>query len=201
MPKRIEPPSSPPVPGPARPASSWQPVTSSISEEDGVRTIVRGGTVVTAADTVAADVLVDGESVLAVVAPGSTLSEQFATGADVVVEARGMLVIPGGVDAHTHFESRGQSAPVLDTFETGTRASAFGGTTTIIDFAAAQPGGRMPDAFEDYLGLAAGRCAVDYGFHMNAAGIDELSPKEMDLLVDEGVTSFKMFMAYPGRLY
>jgi dihydropyrimidinase len=166
-----------------------------------MRTAITGGTVVTAVDTVAADVLIEGETVIGVVHPDSELSRSFAAGADRIIDASGRYVVPGGVDAHTHLQSDGQNAPVLDTFETGTIASAFGGTTTILDFAYINEGERMPDGFERHLEWAAGQCAVDYGFHMMASDVDAQSPKEMDLLVDEGVTSFKMFMAYPGRVY
>jgi dihydropyrimidinase len=166
-----------------------------------MRTVVRGGTVVTATDTVLADVLIDDERIIAVVAPGTDLAEQFATSADQTIDATARLVVPGGIDAHTHFGSVGQIAPVLDTFETGTLASAFGGTTTVLDFASPTVGSRLIEAVEEYHVKAAGECAVDYGFHANTFGVDEISPKEMDILVDDGVTSFKMFMAYPDRLY
>ncbi|MEZ5232827.1 MAG: dihydropyrimidinase [Acidimicrobiales bacterium] len=165
-----------------------------------MKTVVRGGTVVNAVDTVAADVLVDGERIVALAAPDSDLAASFSTDAEVI-DATGCYVVPGGIDAHTHFESGGQIAPVLDTFETGTRASAFGGTTTIIDFVVPEAGTRMMEGFDRYGMMAGGNCSVDYAFHMMTFNIDELSPKEMDQLVDEGVTSFKMFMAYPGRLY
>ena len=145
--------------------------------------------------------LIDGEIVIGVVHPESELSRSFAASADQVIDATGMYLVPGGIDAHTHLQATGQIAPVLDTFETGTVASAFGGTTTIIDFAFLSDNERLPDGFERHQATAAGECAVDYGFHMMVSKVDGQSPKEMDLLVDEGVTSFKMFMAYPGRLY
>jgi len=162
---------------------------------------ITGGTVVTAIDAVLADVLIDGEIVIGVVHPDSELSRSFAGNADQVIDATGMYVVPGGIDAHTHLQATGQIAPVLDTFETGTIASAFGGTTTIIDFAYLTDEERLPDGFERHLATAAGECAVDYGFHMMVSRVDGQSPIEMDLLVNEGVSSFKMFMAYPGRLY
>ncbi|MCL4112051.1 UNVERIFIED_CONTAM: hypothetical protein GTU68_001619 [Idotea baltica] len=85
-----------------------------------------------------------------------------------------------------------------DDFETGTRAAAWGGTTTIIDFASQQTGENVRTCFDDRMALAEGNCAIDYGFHMIIGGVDDQSLKEMDILVDEGVTSFKLFMAYPG---
>ncbi len=165
------------------------------------RTTILNGTVVSAVEAVAADVLIEGEVIVGLVASGSELSGTFAAGADLVIDATGRYVLPGGVDAHTHFQSDGQAVPVLDTFETGTRAAALGGTTTIIDFAQASPGQRMTQGWERYRAMADGRCAVDYGLHLNCFEVDEHSPAEMDRLVAEGVTSFKMFMAYPDRLY
>ncbi len=166
-----------------------------------MRTAITGGTVVTAIDTVKADVLIDDETVVGVVHPDSDLSQTFSAGADQVIDAENKLVVPGGIDAHTHLQATGQIAPVLETFETGTIASAFGGTTTIIDFAYMSDDERLPDGYERHREDAVGECAVDYGFHMMVANVDKQSPKEMDLLVEEGVTSFKMFMAYPGRVY
>ncbi|HEY0187974.1 MAG TPA: dihydropyrimidinase [Cellulomonas sp.] len=168
------------------------------------RVLVRGGTVVTAADTVLAEVLIDGETVLGVVSPGSQTAIDFARGADRVIEAAGCYVVPGGIDAHTHFESVGQpEAPVLDTFETGTIASAYGGTTTVIDFAGPRPDGgqRLQDAVAWYHDKASASCAVDYAFHVMVQDVDDQTPLDMDELVREGVTSFKMFTAYAGRSY
>ena len=165
-----------------------------------MKTLIRGGTVVTALETMDADVMIVDEKVVGLVDSGSDISLSFSEDANIV-DATDRLVIPGGIDVHTHFESDGQIAPVLDTFETGTRASAFGGTTTILDFAWRATGGSLLDSLEHYHQMAQGDCAVDYGFHMMVNDVDDQTPKEMDMLVDEGVTSFKMFMAYPGRMY
>ena len=111
---------------------------------------ITGGTVVTAIDAVLADVLIDGEIVVGVVHPDSELSRSFAGSADQVIDATGMYLVPGGIDAHTHLQATGQIAPVLETFETGTIASAFGGTTTVIDFAYLTDDERLPDGFERF---------------------------------------------------
>ncbi len=162
------------------------------------RTVISGGTVVTATETMTADVLIDGEKVVALAAPGS---HQWADGADRVIDATGKYVLPGGIDVHTHMELPFGGTYAADTFETGTRAAAFGGTTTIIDFAVQVKGESAMDGFEAWMGKAEGNCAIDYGFHMITGDINDQTLKEMDLLVDEGVTSFKMFMAYPGVFY
>jgi dihydropyrimidinase len=153
--------------------------------------------VISATDEVTADVLVDGERVAALLAPGSGLS----TGADRILDATGKYVIPGGVDGHTHMEMPFGGTYASDTFETGTRAAAWGGTTTIIDFAIQRPGETLREGLDAWHAKAQGNCAVDYGFHMIISDVHEQSMKEMDVLVGEGVTSFKMFMAYPGVFY
>ena len=166
-----------------------------------MRTVISGGTVVSAIDAVAADVLIDGETIVGVVSPDSEVARTFAADAEVL-DATNRLVVPGGIDAHTHFDSVSQPiAPVLDSFETGTIASAFGGTTTIIDFVWAPVGTRILKGYDNYHELADGNCAIDYGFHCMLNDVDEQTPKEMDMLVEEGITSFKMFTAYPGRMY
>jgi dihydropyrimidinase len=162
------------------------------------RTVISGGTVVTATETMTADVLIDGEKVVALAAPGS---HSWADGADRVIDASGKYVLPGGIDVHTHMELPFGGTYAADTFETGTRAAAFGGTTTIIDFAVQVKGESAMDGFEAWMEKADGNCAIDYGFHMITGDINDQTLKEMDMLVDEGVTSFKMFMAYPGVFY
>ncbi len=116
-----------------------------------------------------------------------------------MIDARGNYVIPGGVDAHTHMELPFGGTFASDTFETGTRAAAWGGTTTIIDFAVQRTGERVFDGLEAWHGKADGNCAIDYGFHMIIGGVDDDSLAAMDKLVnEEGITSVKLFMAYPG---
>ncbi|WP_028937216.1 dihydropyrimidinase [Pseudonocardia spinosispora] len=160
-------------------------------------TLIKGGLVISATDEVVADVLVDGEKVAALLAPGSGLAES----ADQVIDATGKYVIPGGVDAHTHMEMPFGGTYAADTFETGTAAAAWGGTTTIIDFAIQSVGHSLREGLDAWQEKAQGNCAIDYGFHMIISDVHEQSMKEMDVLVGEGVTSFKMFMAYPGVFY
>jgi dihydropyrimidinase len=119
-----------------------------------------------------------------------------------VIDAAGKYVIPGGVDAHTHMELPFGGTYASDTFETGSRAAAWGGTTTIIDFAVQKTGERIPDGLAEWHGKAEGNCAIDYAFHMIVGGVDDEALKHVEYLVDnEGVTSFKLFMAYPGVYY
>src|SRR5439155_16424902 len=118
-----------------------------------------------------------------------------------VVEATGKYVVPGGVDVHTHMELPFGGTFASDTFETGTRAAAYGGTTTIVDFAVQRTGERVQDGLAAWHAKADGRCAIDYAFHQIIGGVDDESLKAMDELVDEGITSFKLFMAYPGVFY
>ncbi|MDT4938070.1 MAG: dihydropyrimidinase [Pseudonocardiales bacterium] len=161
--------------------------------------LIRGGTVISATGTAEQDVLVDGETIAAVLAPGSTaLGADLAASADRVIDATGKYVIPGGVDGHTHMEMPFGGTTASDTFETGTRAAAWGGTTTIVDFVVQSQGQRVMDTLAAWHAKADGNCAIDYGFHQIIGGVDDDSLKAMDELIDEGITSFKLFMAYPG---
>jgi len=163
-------------------------------------TLIRNGFVVTPQGIQAMDVLVDGETIAALLAPGAT-SEAMAGSVDRVIDASGKYIIPGGIDAHTHMELPFGGTFASDTFETGTRAAAWGGTTTIIDFAVQRYGERVQDGLASWHAKADGNCFVDYGFHQIIGGVDDDSLKAMDELVDEGITSFKLFMAYPGVFY
>ncbi|PZU39781.1 MAG: dihydropyrimidinase [Microbacterium sp.] len=165
-------------------------------------TLITGGTVVSATGRAPADVLIDGEKIRAVLAPGSTLlGHDLTASVDTVVDATGKYVIPGGIDAHTHMELPFGGTAASDTFETGTRAAAWGGTTTIIDFAVQKYGERVQDGLAAWHAKAAGNCAIDYGFHQIIGGVDDDSLSAMRGLLDEGVSSFKLFMAYPGVFY
>ncbi len=161
-------------------------------------TLIKGGTVVSATGADPAEVLVDGEKIVAVLQPDSTLAVSAETGAERVIDATGKYVIPGGVDCHTHMELPFGGTFASDDFENGTRAAAWGGTTTIVDFAVQSFGQNVQDSLDAWFEKAEGNCAVDYGFHMIIGDVNEASLKAMDTLVNEGITSFKLFMAYPG---
>ncbi|MEW2636115.1 dihydropyrimidinase [Streptomyces sp. NPDC048389] len=163
------------------------------------RTLIRGGLVVTAADEMHADVLVEDGRIAAIAAHNSPVSEGWT--AARTIDATNKYVIPGGVDAHTHMELPFGGTFASDTFETGTRAAAWGGTTTIVDFAVQPMGRALREGLDAWYAKADGNCAVDYAFHMILSDVNEQSLKEMDLLVEEGITSFKLFMAYPGVFY
>jgi dihydropyrimidinase len=163
------------------------------------KTLITNGTVVTSTGRSLADVLVDGETIAAVLAPGSSLlGFDIAGNVDTVIEAAGKYVIPGGVDAHTHMELPFGGTAASDTFETGTRAAAWGGTTTIIDFAVQTYGQRIMDGLTAWHEKAAGNCAIDYAFHQIIGDVTDDSLAAMRSLPDEGISSFKLFMAYPG---
>jgi dihydropyrimidinase len=156
--------------------------------------------VVSTTGTAQCDVLIEGETIAAMTAPGA-LDEfgALAANCDKVIDATGKYVLPGGVDAHTHMELPFGGTSASDTFETGSRAAAWGGTTTIVDMAVQRTGESVHDGLAQWHRKADGECAIDYGFHQIIGGVDDESLKAMDYLVDnEGITSFKLFMAYPG---
>ena len=164
-----------------------------------MKTLIKNGTVVNATGTASADVLIDGESIAAVLAPGSTLlGFDLEANVDMVIDAKGKYVIPGGVDAHTHMEMPFGGTNASDTFETGTRAAAHGGTTSIVDFIVQYPDQNILDQYRLWHEKAAGNCAIDYGFHQILSDVQDASLTAMDELIEEGVSSFKLFMAYKG---
>lgn len=165
------------------------------------RTVVRGGLVITAADEIHADVLVEDGRVAALAAHGSATADSWGESADRILDATGRYVIPGGVDAHTHLDFPFGGTFSSDNFETGTRAAAWGGTTTIVDFAVQSRGKSLRAGLDTWHAKSDAQCAIDYAFHMILSDVNEHTLKEMDLLVAEGVTSFKLFTAYPGVFY
>ena len=168
--------------------------------DPGVRTLIANGTVVSPSGRWRADVLIDGETVAAVLAPEQT--EALGVTADRVIDASGRYVIPGGVDVHVHMQLPMGPTTSSDTFESGTIAAAWGGVTTIVDFASQRVGERVMDGLEARHAEAAGNCAIDYGFHQTIGGVDDDSLATIGRLVErEGISSIKLFMAYPGAYY
>jgi dihydropyrimidinase len=160
-------------------------------------TLITNGTVITAEGTLDADVLIDGEKIAATFPRDAGQRPS----ADEAIDATDMYVIPGGIDAHTHMEMPFGGTFSADTFETGTKAAAHGGTTTIIDFAVQAKGTGLLATLDKWHSKADGNCAVDYGFHMIVSDVNDATLKEMEACIGAGVASFKMFMAYPGVFY
>jgi dihydropyrimidinase len=159
-----------------------------------MKTLIQNGSIVTSKLTYSADVLVEDERIRDIaqgIPPAS---------ADRVLDARGLYVLPGGIDVHTHLDMPFGGTTSSDDFETGTRAAAFGGTTTLIDFAIQPKGTRMRDALDTWWKKADGKATIDYGLHMIVTDLGEAGLEDMDSMVGEGVASFKLFMAYPGVL-
>src|SRR3954447_5903268 len=142
-----------------------------------MRTLISNGTIVTADGSTTADVLIDGETIAQI---GRDLAGA-GVAADRTIDAAGKYVIPGGIDVHTHMELPFGGTFAKDTFETGTRAAAFGGTTTIIDFAVQSIGKSLREGLDTWHAKAEGNCAIDYGFHMIVSDVNQETLKEMDL--------------------
>ncbi len=157
-----------------------------------MRTIIRNGTVVTAVDQYKGDVLIEDERIALI---GSSLADIQS---DAVIDAAGKYVLPGGIDVHTHLDMPFGGTTSADDFESGTTAAAFGGTTSIVDFAIQYKGQTLHHAWETWLKKAEGKAVIDYGFHMIMTDLNDQTEQEMDALVRQGVTSFKLFMAYRG---
>ena len=152
--------------------------------------LILGGIVVSSGEDFRADVAVDGGRIVAV-----EPSIQPKPG-DEVIDARGMLVFPGFIDAHTHFDMSNGATVTADDFASGTRAAVFGGTTCVVDFATQEKGGTMAEALAAWHKKADGRCFCDYGFHMAVTDWNEAAKAELPAMIREGVTSFKIYMAY-----
>ena len=159
--------------------------------------VIANGTVVSPQGRIAQDVLIDGEIIRAMYLPGTAPTDGHR-----VIDATGKYVIPGGIDVHTHLELPLAGTVTSDTFETGTRAAAWGGVTTVVDMADQENGGSVHDGLALWHSKAEGECAIDYSFTQMISTVDDESLKAMRYLTDhEGVTSFKFFMAYPGVCY
>ena len=153
--------------------------------------LIKYGTIVTATDEYRGDVFIDGETI-------STIGTALDMPADRVIDATGKYLFPGGIDVHTHLDMPFGGATSADDFESGTIAAAHGGTTTVVDFAIQYKGQTLHHAWDTWAKKAEGKAAIDYGFHMIITELTDQVEQEMDALVSGGVTSFKLFMAYPG---
>jgi len=156
--------------------------------------LIRNGTVVTSTRTFPADILIEGERIKDI-SPNIPIEK-----AHRIIDAAGMLLLPGGIDVHTHLDMPFGGTTSSDDFETGTKAAAFGGTTTLIDFAIQPKGTKMRDALDTWWKKAENKASIDYGLHMIVTDLGEAGLEDMDEMVKEGVASFKLFMAYPGVL-
>ncbi|MBI2566465.1 MAG: dihydropyrimidinase [Candidatus Schekmanbacteria bacterium] len=156
--------------------------------------LIRNGRVITSADDYFADIFIQGEKITHI---GASLPHR----ADHVIDATNKLVIPGGIDPHTHLDMPFGGTTSADDFASGTRAAAFGGTTTLIDFAIQSKGRSTLEGLDTWHAKAEGKATIDYGFHMIVTDMPEERLGEMERLADSGVTSYKLFMAYPGVLY
>ncbi len=156
-------------------------------------TLIKNGRIITAEHDYSADIFVEKEKI-------TTISSNLNIEADNVIDASGKYVIPGGLDVHTHLDMPFGGTTSCDDFETGTKAAAFGGTTCIIDFATQSKGTRMRNALDVWWKKAENKAVIDYGFHMIVTDLPEAHMEDMSDMVREGITSFKLFMAYPNVL-
>ena len=156
--------------------------------------LIKNGRVITAVDDYMADVYIENEIV-------TTIGKNLEIESDEVIDASGKYLFPGGLDPHTHLDMPFGGTTSADDFETGTRAAAHGGTTTLIDFAIQTKGHSTLEALDTWHAKADGKTAIDYGFHMIVTDLEDNRVHEMKMLADVGVTSYKLFMAYPGVLY
>src|SRR2546421_3965097 len=156
-----------------------------------LRTLIKNGTIVTAVDQYKGDLLLEGEKIALI---GTSLGME----ADKTIDASGKYVLPGGIDVHTHLDMPFGGTTSADDFESGTTAAAFGGTTSIVDFGIQYRGQTLHHAWETWMKKAERKAVIDYGFHLIITELMDAVEGEMDALVRQGVTSFKLFMAYPG---
>jgi dihydropyrimidinase len=157
-------------------------------------TLIKNGNIITATDNYVADILIEGETIKAI-------GENLNVVADEVIDAKGMLVMPGGIDPHVHLDMPFMGTYSSDNYETGTRAALHGGTTTVIDFILQTQGKSLQSALQEWKGRSDNNCCGDYSFHMAVTDYNENTRKEIQHFIEEeGITSFKTFMAYKGAL-
>src|SRR4051812_22934672 len=154
-------------------------------------TLIKNGRVITATDDFKGDVFVDGEKV-------HTVGKSLSMAADRTIDASGKLVIPGGIDPHVHMELPFGGTISSDDFKTGTIAAAFGGTTSVIDFAIQYHGKTFQQTLDDWDAKAEGKCAIDYSYHLAVTEYEPKHKSEFKKVVDRGISTFKIFLAYPG---
>ena len=154
-------------------------------------TLIKNARIITATDDYVADILIDGETI-------KTIGKNLAIQADKTIDATGKLVIPGAIDPHVHMQLPFGGTVSSDDFESGTRAAAFGGTTTIIDFAIQYKGKTFQQTIDDWHAKAAGKCAIDFSYHLAITEYEAKHKQEFQKIVDQGITTFKLFLAYPG---
>ena len=156
--------------------------------------LIKNGRIVTAADDYIADLFIDGESIVAI-------GQNLNLPADNIIDASGKLVMPGGIDPHVHLDMPFMGTYSSDNYETGTRAALYGGTTTVIDFILQKQGNSLRSALDEWSGRASGNAVGDYSFHMAVTDFNENTKSEIkNMIEEEGITSFKTFMAYKGAL-
>src|SRR4051794_40390514 len=153
--------------------------------------LIKNGRIITATDDYVADVFIDGETV-------SQIGKNLPVKADRTIDASGKLVIPGGIDPHVHMQLPFGGTISSDDFESGTRAAAFGGTTTIIDFAIQYHGKTFEQTLDDWDAKAQGKCAIDYSYHLAVTEYESKHAPEFKKVIDRGISTFKIFLAYPG---
>src|SRR6266581_3180232 len=159
-----------------------------------MRTLVTNGHIITTTDDFPGDILIDNEQIVAVGSPGTFATMQIG----MVLDAQGKYIFPGAIDVHTHMELPLPTTVASDDFESGTIAAACGGTTTILDFANQQRGHSLAEALQSWHTKAEGRAVIDYGFHITITDLEAAPEAAMDEMIAEGVTTFKLLMAYPG---
>src|SRR5207344_1536975 len=181
----------------SRSSSSWQREESKHAAEGGrsaMSVLIKGGRVVTAADDYVADVFTDGERI-------SLIGESLEIPADRVIDASGKYVLPGCVDPHTHLDMPFGGTTTIDDVQSGQTAAAFGGTTCHVDFCIQSPGQSFAEALEAWHAKRNGKQLIDMGYHMAVTDLREGgSLEELSRLPEQGVTSYKLFMAYKGAL-